>query len=76
MRGVARRRPHATDDVDARKSEDDVTGIPDRRGSCDGQQRMTKFRLPIQVCVFLYREQEDGRDYLLLHRVEKAGELN
>ena len=34
---------------------------------------MTKFRLPIQVCVFLYREQEDGRDYLLLHRVTELG---
>ena len=34
---------------------------------------MTKFRLPIQVCVFLFREQKDGREYLLLHRVTKQG---
>ena len=34
---------------------------------------MTKFRLPIQVCVFLFRAQADGREYLLLHRVPKLG---
>ena len=34
---------------------------------------MTKFRLPIQVCVFLFREGEGGREYLLLHRVPGAG---
>ena len=34
---------------------------------------MTKFRLPIQVCVFLFREQEGGREYLLLHRVTGQG---
>ena len=34
---------------------------------------MTKFRLPIQVCVFLFREQEDGREYLLLHRATERG---
>ena len=34
---------------------------------------MTKFRLPIQVCVFLFREQEGGREYLLLHRVPGVG---
>ena len=34
---------------------------------------MTIFRLPIQVCVFLFREQEGGREYLLLHRVPGAG---
>ena len=34
---------------------------------------MTKFRLPIQVCVFLFREQGDGREYLLLRRVTKRG---
>ena len=34
---------------------------------------MTKFRLPIQVCVFLFREEEDGREYLLLHRVTELG---
>ena len=34
---------------------------------------MTEFRLPIQVCVFLFREQEDGREYLLLHRVTELG---
>ena len=34
---------------------------------------MTKFRLPIQVCVFMFREEEDGRDYLLLHRVTEQG---
>ena len=32
-----------------------------------------KFRLPIQVCVFLFREQEHGREYLLLHRVTELG---
>ena len=30
---------------------------------------MTKYRLPIQVCVFLYREPGGKREYLLLHRV-------
>ena len=34
---------------------------------------MTKFRLLIQVCVFLFREKEDGREYLLLHRVTELG---
>ena len=34
---------------------------------------MTKFRLPIQVCVFLFREKDDGREYLLLHRVTELG---
>ena len=34
---------------------------------------MTKIRLPIQVCVFLFREQEGGREYLLLHRVTEQG---
>ena len=34
---------------------------------------MTTFRLPIQVCVFLFREQEDNREYLLLHRVPALG---
>ena len=34
---------------------------------------MTKFRLPIQVCVFLFREQGDGREYLILRRVTKRG---
>ena len=43
------------------------------RGVDGGQPRMTIFRLPIQVCVFLFREQEGGREYLLLHRVPGAG---
>ena len=43
------------------------------RGSYFGQRRMTKFRLPVQVCVFLFRQGQDGREYLLLHRSEKAG---
>ena len=34
---------------------------------------MTKFRIPIQVCVFLFRQGENGREYLLLHRSERAG---
>lgn len=34
---------------------------------------MTKFRLPVQVCVFLFRQGDNGREYLLLHRSEKAG---
>ncbi len=34
---------------------------------------MTKLRLPIQVCIFLYRERQDGREYLLLHRVAGRG---
>ena len=38
-----------------------------------GNLSMTRFRLPIQVCVFLFREQEDGREYLLMHRVTKLG---
>ncbi len=32
---------------------------------------MTRFRLPVQVCVFLFRQNECGRKYLLLHRVPK-----
>ena len=38
-----------------------------------GKWSMTRFRLPIQVCVLLFREQEDGREYLLMHRVTKLG---
>ena len=34
---------------------------------------MPKFRLPIQVCIFLYRERENRREYLLLHRVAGRG---
>ena len=34
---------------------------------------MTEFRLPIQVCVFQFREKGDGREYLLLHRVTELG---
>ena len=34
---------------------------------------MTNYRLPIQVCVFLYRDREKGRQYLLLHRVTRQG---
>ena len=34
---------------------------------------MTKFRLPIQVCVFLFRQRKDSREYLLLHRVAGQG---
>lgn len=34
---------------------------------------MAKFRLPIQVCVFLVRQQAEGREYLLLHRVAEKG---
>ena len=32
---------------------------------------MTKYRIPIQVCVFLFRQGENGREYLMLHRVTK-----
>ena len=34
---------------------------------------MPKFRLPVQVCVFLFRERESRREYLLLHRVTRLG---
>ena len=34
---------------------------------------MAKFRIPIQVCVYLFRQGEGGREYLMLHRSEKAG---
>ena len=32
------------------------------------KRSMTSYRLPTSVCVFLFREQEDGREYLLLSR--------
>ncbi len=34
---------------------------------------MAKYRIPIQVCVFLFRQGKHGREYLLLHRVVKEG---
>ena len=34
---------------------------------------MPNFRLPIQVCIFLYRERMGKREYLLLHRVADRG---
>ena len=34
---------------------------------------MPNLRLPIQVCVFLYRQQNGKREYLLLHRVASRG---
>lgn len=34
---------------------------------------MAEFRLPIQVCVFLFRRQGSARQYLLLHRVPEKG---
>ena len=34
---------------------------------------MAKFRLPIQVCVFLVRQHAERREYLLLHRVAEKG---
>ncbi len=39
-----------------------------------GQRANTaRRRRPLQVCVFLFREKEDGREYLLLHRVRELG---
>ena len=38
-----------------------------------GKSNMTTFRLPTSVCVFLFRERENCREYLLLHRVTKQG---
>lgn len=34
---------------------------------------MAEFRLPIHVCVFLFRRQGVARQYLLLHRVAEKG---
>ena len=40
---------------------------------CNEHQNLTNFRLPIQVCVFLFRQRKDSREYLLLHRVAGQG---
>ncbi len=34
---------------------------------------MPDFRLPIQVCIFLFRQRRDCREYLLLHRIARRG---